>query len=287
MNAPRDVSYDDTLSIALKDPVEAAAYIEAVMAVKDESGAIKDYSVPSKMAREGVRMTSDLPTFKMPARPTDVPQWLRDLPSDAGVTYIDNVGGGRSITGPVYAKDVIEIVEAAMKRHATGFFILNEAAQILADMKGADVKGLKQKMLLAFQASLLPIRDPSDNGKLASNAKVRDFYNLVTIEDLDTWLNSTGMGYQFPKADELQKSEVAVSTKQRPIQRTTAQNDAILEAIKAKGYEPSSLPKAKPGKSGVKAEIRAATVNNPLFQGTVFNKAWERLRSAGEIADAI
>jgi probable addiction module antidote protein len=31
MNAPRDVSYDDTLAIILKDPVEAAAYIEAVM----------------------------------------------------------------------------------------------------------------------------------------------------------------------------------------------------------------------------------------------------------------
>jgi probable addiction module antidote protein len=31
MNAPRDVSYDDTLAIILKDPIEAAAYIEAVM----------------------------------------------------------------------------------------------------------------------------------------------------------------------------------------------------------------------------------------------------------------
>jgi probable addiction module antidote protein len=31
MNATRDVSYDDTLAIILKDPIEAAAYIEAVM----------------------------------------------------------------------------------------------------------------------------------------------------------------------------------------------------------------------------------------------------------------
>ncbi len=31
MTAPRDVSYDDTLAIALQDPIEAAAYIEAVM----------------------------------------------------------------------------------------------------------------------------------------------------------------------------------------------------------------------------------------------------------------
>jgi probable addiction module antidote protein len=31
MNAQRDISYNDTLAIALKDPIEAAAYIEAIM----------------------------------------------------------------------------------------------------------------------------------------------------------------------------------------------------------------------------------------------------------------
>jgi probable addiction module antidote protein len=31
MKAPRDVSYDDSLGAALQDPIEAAAYIEAVM----------------------------------------------------------------------------------------------------------------------------------------------------------------------------------------------------------------------------------------------------------------
>jgi probable addiction module antidote protein len=35
MNAPRDKSYDDSLTIALKDPVEAAAYVEAVMELDD------------------------------------------------------------------------------------------------------------------------------------------------------------------------------------------------------------------------------------------------------------
>ena len=31
MTAPRDASYNDTLTVALKDPIQAAAYIEAVM----------------------------------------------------------------------------------------------------------------------------------------------------------------------------------------------------------------------------------------------------------------
>lgn len=35
MTAPRDASYDDYMGEALKDPVEAAAYIEAVMELDD------------------------------------------------------------------------------------------------------------------------------------------------------------------------------------------------------------------------------------------------------------
>jgi probable addiction module antidote protein len=35
MNAPRDVNYDDYMDEALKDPAEAAAYIEAVMELDD------------------------------------------------------------------------------------------------------------------------------------------------------------------------------------------------------------------------------------------------------------
>ena len=35
MNAPRDVSFDDYMVKSMKDPVEAAAYIEAVMALDD------------------------------------------------------------------------------------------------------------------------------------------------------------------------------------------------------------------------------------------------------------
>jgi probable addiction module antidote protein len=35
MNTPRDVSYDDDLTVALKDPAEAAAYIEATLDLDD------------------------------------------------------------------------------------------------------------------------------------------------------------------------------------------------------------------------------------------------------------
>ena len=35
MNAPRDMSYQDYLTATLADPVEAAAYVEAVLALDD------------------------------------------------------------------------------------------------------------------------------------------------------------------------------------------------------------------------------------------------------------
>lgn len=35
MNTPRDVSYQDYLTTSLGDPVEAAAYVEAVLALDD------------------------------------------------------------------------------------------------------------------------------------------------------------------------------------------------------------------------------------------------------------
>ena len=35
MNAPRDKSYNDSLTEALKDPAEAAAYVDAVLELED------------------------------------------------------------------------------------------------------------------------------------------------------------------------------------------------------------------------------------------------------------
>ena len=38
MNAPRNVSYQSYLIESLKDPVEAAAYVEAVLEMEDPAG---------------------------------------------------------------------------------------------------------------------------------------------------------------------------------------------------------------------------------------------------------
>jgi probable addiction module antidote protein len=40
MNAPRDKSYDESLTAALTDPAEAAAYIEAVMEMEEPAALV-------------------------------------------------------------------------------------------------------------------------------------------------------------------------------------------------------------------------------------------------------
>ena len=74
---------------------------------------------------------------------------------------------------------------------------------------------------------------------------------------------------------------------QHPTYFQPAQEEAILSAIRDLGYAPTTLPKPPAGKPGVKAEVRKKLKSHPLFKekSTVFDKAWERLREFGDIAD--
>ena len=57
--------------------------------------------------------------------------------------------------------------------------------------------------------------------------------------------------------------------------------------LRSKGHDPVKLPVAKSGQSGVKAQIRNALGSTGIWSGgTVFEKAWQRLRQTGAIADA-
>lgn len=70
----------------------------------------------------------------------------------------------------------------------------------------------------------------------------------------------------------------------KPKQHFKAQNEAIIQELKKQGFDPLALPKNPPGKPGVKKLIRSALDGKGLFIGTtVFNRAWERLSSFGDI----
>jgi len=72
----------------------------------------------------------------------------------------------------------------------------------------------------------------------------------------------------------------------QPVSRLKAQDDQIISKIIALGLDPKRLQKNMQGKSGVKADIRAALGDKGIWAGTtVFDKAWERLRKMGDIID--
>ena len=73
-----------------------------------------------------------------------------------------------------------------------------------------------------------------------------------------------------------------------PVQRSAAQDSAVLTEIRNAGHDPRALPVNEPGKPGVKAAVRRRLVGvNPLFPrgSRVFDKAWDRLRELDDIAD--
>lgn len=71
------------------------------------------------------------------------------------------------------------------------------------------------------------------------------------------------------------------SSQKRQIQ----QEEEIIDAIKALGYDPLMLPKNTPGQSGVKKEVKAKLGTKGIWAGSsVFNRAWERVSSKNMIA---
>jgi hypothetical protein len=64
----------------------------------------------------------------------------------------------------------------------------------------------------------------------------------------------------------------------RPVQRTAAQDAELLHALRAAGYDPANLPTPPAGKPcPAKAAARRACTT---MSAAVFNKAWQRMRSA-------
>lgn len=67
-----------------------------------------------------------------------------------------------------------------------------------------------------------------------------------------------------------------------PAKAHRQQENEILEVLRGLGYDPKALPRNPPGSPGAKARARAQLT----FTSKVFDKAWERLRQFGDIADA-
>ncbi|WP_423459487.1 hypothetical protein [Ottowia sp. VDI28] len=93
-----------------------------------------------------------------------------------------------------------------------------------------------------------------------------------------------GSGYVNTQVD----ADPTPTLRREPLPRSQAQDEAILCAIAQRGHDPKAIPPWKPSMPGLKAEMRAEMRSRKkLFTSDkVFDKAWERLRASGDIADA-
>jgi hypothetical protein len=126
-----------------------------------------------------------------------------------------------------------------------------------------------------------------DGATAYSPQQVRELQQMMTLNsNLEDFIRAIEISSSADVS--FQRSPTTSSTK--PVQRSAAQERAILNAIREAGFEPLGLPKMSPGKAGAKAKVRAILANRTdIFPvgSKVFDKAWERLTNASEIAYAV
>lgn len=143
-----------------------------------------------------------------------------------------------------------------------------EARKYLSDL----VEELAKEGASALRKDILATKNPQ--------------YPYITLSSLKQWADEK---YGITLFDDLD-SPGEIQTKSQghrpPRLKLREQEKIILAEIKRLRYNPKALPKNEAGKSGVKAAVRDALKQNPLFEGTkVFDKAWQRLRDLKEIAN--
>lgn len=118
-------------------------------------------------------------------------------------------------------------------------------------------------------------------------------YTYITLSSFDNWAKQYGRtvlaelqkttGTTLP-ATQLQPN---VAAKSQPRMNMRYQEQAILDAIKELGFDPTAFPPKAPGKRGVKSVVRTRLVKSPLFESpSAFKNAWDRLRDTDRIVDA-
>ena len=98
----------------------------------------------------------------------------------------------------------------------------------------------------------------------------------ITELDAKKWIQEQGLPYIWQPGQPNRQPTT-------PAQRESA----ILAKIVELGHDPQNMSKAVSGKAGVKSEVKKSLGKRGIWAGsTVFDKAWGKLRTNGEIADA-
>lgn len=109
-----------------------------------------------------------------------------------------------------------------------------------------------------------------ENGRPAAEYWIRGYEPESLSQEMDPALNAT-------------PAPTEAAAPAAPGSRQRHQEREILRTLEVLGYDPQRLPRAPAGTPGPKAEVRKKL---PEMTRRVFEKAWERLRGFGDIAEA-
>lgn len=142
-----------------------------------------------------------------------------------------------------------------------------------------------------YEAYSYPISaSPAQQAQARKDACYQKDLAAISAVDFEHWLTTQGELPSIHIAAWVQSTTLTVDTAApapetvKPVQRSAAQDAAILKHITTLGHSPLAVPKNTTGKAGVKFDVRNALKKNLLFVGvSVFDRAWERLTRNGEI----
>lgn len=225
---------------------------------------------------------STRPEFVIPVRPAGVPPGLCELRPDIHVVGIEPHGAHYTTAGKL-----ANHIQGTIERQAAGRFYLWEAAQILADSHGKSLEGIRDAMRRAVSLGALCVRVVGSDEPMSAGSRLRidGMDSYVTPEGLNEWLEADRYPYRFPVAAAPSASPAACPDAvavPEPLQRQRHQEGEILRVLRELGHDPAALPARQPGKPGAKAAAWGLLQGKKRSRG-VFDKAWERLRRAGEI----
>lgn len=110
---------------------------------------------------------------------------------------VQSAMGRFSGRGTAPARDWVESLEADVQRQAVGFFTVSEAAQMLADEHSElPVKDLVERITNAQVNGRRLVRGPN-RLPLIEGRHVREYMDLVKVEDLNEWLAQSGVDYRL------------------------------------------------------------------------------------------
>jgi len=192
------------------------------------------------------------------------------------------------------------VVQSGMEQaemECAGRLTISEVGARLASETGIDAARWESTLNDAIRAGMLPLKNPrnlADALPYAVPKNLRAFYDRVDVADVNKLLDANQewhVAYRF--ACRVQVNGVAISGESadtssvgasRPLPQQRHQEQEVLRVIRELGYDPQQLPKQRAGTAGVKAAVKSQLKQS--LTEAVFKKAWERLRAAGDIADA-